>query len=76
MIDNKKLSTLIKLLRKNGVKHFKSPELSLELGELPSLGSHSTNQGTSQDLPVETYSDEQTLFWSSGGVPQENEQDS
>lgn len=66
----KELQALIRLLRKEGVKHYRTPELSLELGEQPKVVKRAGNQTDKIETPDE-FSEEQTLFWSSGGIPDE-----
>lgn len=71
-MTNKELKALIKLLRGSGIRHYKTPQLSLELlPEVPMKANTASN--ATSEVSTETYSEQDTLFWSSGGIPEEKE---
>lgn len=63
-MTNRKLVSLIKVLKANGVKHYRSPELSLEIDL-----NHSPQALQEALEPIKdklsTYTEDDTLFWSS-----------
>lgn len=73
-MTNRELKSLIKLLRKSGVKHYRTPQLSLELLDNVPQQADKEATGVSNTIPVETFNEEETLFWSSAGTPDEVKQ--
>lgn len=71
--NTSELSKFIDLLRKKGVKSFKQGELSLELLPEAPLSNYKRKQptDTSDVIQTEEFSDEDALFWSSAGLPEE-----
>lgn len=72
--SRKNLEKLIKLLRKNGISHYKCTEFELNLSEqFASKPPRKSSKKVSIDdsnLEVETpYTEEDALFWSSAGIP-------
>jgi len=64
--NQKQLKTLINVCRKGGVKKFTGFGVTLELGDEPAKP-----RAALKEVPIETpdkYTDEDVLFWSSGGV--------
>lgn len=63
------LISLIKLLRRQGVTIYRTPELELVLAEKTQPRAY--KEATKQDIGTPQYSDEQMLMWSSAGIPEE-----
>ncbi len=84
MLDPKTLKALLKILRENGVLHFKTEEIELNLSAEAMLPNKKdvASQGQSQDeipsdspylnFPDGVLSPEQLTFYSSGGIPEED----
>jgi len=76
MIDTKELAKLVKFLRKSGVTKFEDSGLKIELApEIPKAPRRKKMvEVTSQihdDIQTDEMSQEDLLFYSAGGVPQE-----
>jgi len=72
-LEIKQLKQLLKLLRAEGVTDYKTPELELKLGELPTKESDKEPE-TPEDrtgFPTGVLSNEALMFYSSGGIPGE-----
>lgn len=58
------LSNLISFLRKQGVTHYSTPELSITLGPIDSKPTEAPQPVTKEEKSVPRYSDEDMLMWS------------
>lgn len=74
MIDSlKDLERLLKVLRKQGVYEFEHNGTRLKLGEMPqeaNAASYGTPAGGYEGFPQGDLTPEQLLFYSSGGLPE------
>jgi hypothetical protein len=69
----KELEKLIKMCRKQGVVKIAFDNVNIELGDLPSDPINTVDAGNDySDFPAGTLSDEQLMFYSSGGLPKDD----
>lgn len=70
-VDTKELTKLVKTLRKLGVHTYRTPtlELCLEIQHKPTVEHKSKDK--SDKIESEQLSEEQLMFWSSAGIPEE-----
>lgn len=79
--DLKDLKALFKLCRAQGITDFKMNGIEIKLGEMPVLrGTQQESQGEESEsnpyagFPQGTLTEEQLIFYSSGGKPQDDPQ--
>lgn len=74
--DLKELEKLLKLLRKQGITHFKMGEIDLTVGDLPQAQGQVETVDINDDpyagFPAGVLTPEQLMYYSSGGVPEED----
>lgn len=77
--DLKELQKLLKLCRAQGITDFKMNGIEIKFGELPQQSSSMTDSLSQEDIanpyanfPQGELTPEQLMFYSSGGVPQDD----
>lgn len=74
--DLKDLEKLLKLCRKQGVKDIKLADISLSLGDLPQEASKALHDPVNPlaNFPQGELTPDQLAFYSSGGLPEDDEE--
>lgn len=65
--SSKRLEKLIKLCRKHGVLEFEGDGLKLKLNPDRSIQKSKKTKDTPEETPSQPFSDQELMFWSSGG---------
>jgi hypothetical protein len=66
------IKKLVDFLRKQGVSHLKSGEFEISLSPSALFPQKPAKESQSDHIPTEgTFSEEDALFWSSAGIPEE-----
>jgi hypothetical protein len=72
-MDTKELKNLLKIMRSNGVLSYKTPELELHLAPEFLIVPEEVRQAQEDaGFPQDTLTNEQLMFYSSGGDPQDD----
>lgn len=74
-MTNKELITLIKLLKRHGCVEYRTPELTLVLDtkSQPRAYKSVTEASDKESVGNPQYNEEDTLFWSTPGIPDEKD---
>lgn len=75
-MDLKELKRIVSFLRKSGVTKYSENGLTLELGPevVPKYSSkHKSKEIDESLIPTDTPTDEELLFWSAGGAPEQKD---
>lgn len=72
-MEPKNLEKYVKLCRKYGIEHLKVGEIELKLSQDPPKSPYKTRKDAQPAIQTDPVTDEDLLFWSSGGVPPINE---
>jgi hypothetical protein len=76
ILEIKELGKYVTFCRKNGIKRFKMGDIEFEIGEKP-MSSYKRRKiekegGIAPELTKSQYSEEEMLFWSATGIPEED----